>query len=1133
MGKRIFQTIVILIFALYSTVSFAQDNRTIETKVADILAQMPANDLAHRDRMMVEIIELGPEGFQKMAQMLTPAGDGDDTAVRFAMNSVARYASVFGRENERSFVEAALLDAIQENPDTEVNTFLMNQLNLVGGQKTVEALQGYLSDEELAEPATQALLSIGTKQAALELLSGLSKANEQTQVTLVRALGQLKYKPALPEITRLAGTKNPELKKVSLEALANIGHPDSYDLMLNAAKDVDFNYEPTHATEAFLNYAGSLAENNELKPAQKALKAVFKANTAADNLHNYSKALAIYKNHFGYETLPLLLDAVDNSNKAFRYSALNLAEDLGGIAATRKWVEKAKSVDNDVVKGEIVSMLGRRGDHFAVGFVKSNLKSSSSFVRQESITALNQLLGKESAPILIEHLANGKDLEATQTALLQLLDQKHLGPLAVQLDKASGATKAAFIDLIAAKSGNTYFNEVLALTNSQNQQVKEAAINALKNISTAENLDELIHLLLSVEGNNEVEQVQLAVVAAASGVEKEKSENGQLFQALKSTNKKERIIAILPEIGGDVALQTVTDYFKNSTGTLKDTAFDALTSWKEYSAADALYEVAQNSTEEYRSKASSNFVRMVSSANLPDDQKLLQYRKIMPFVTSASDKRQVINAIGNLETFLSMVFLEDFLEDSELQQTAARAIMRIALPDGNGQNGFTGGKVRELLKRITTILKGEESEYDIINIKNYLDELPGNKGFVSMFNGKNLDGWQGMLLDGNPIKIANLSATERAKAQEEANKKMHEFWSVKDNAIVFNGNGGNLVSEKEYGDFEMIVDWRITKNGDSGIYLRGTPQVQIWDTSRVDVGAQVGSGGLYNNQKYESNPLKVADNPVGEWNTFHIKMIGENVTVHLNGELVVDNVPLENYWDRNQPVFPEGTIELQAHGTNLAFRDIYVKEIETNEIGLTEEEKAEGFVSLFNGMNLDGWQGNKTDYYAENSDLVVDPERGGNGNLFTEKQYRDFVFRFEFQLTPGANNGLGIRAPLEGDAAYEGMELQILDNTAPVYANLAEYQYHGSVYGVIPAKRGFLKPVGDWNYQEVVLKGNDIKITLNGEVILEGNIAEASKNGTLDGRDHPGLKREKGHIGFLGHGSPLKFRNIRIKDLSK
>jgi hypothetical protein len=279
--------------------------------------------------------------------------------------------------------------------------------------------------------------------------------------------------------------------------------------------------------------------------------------------------------------------------------------------------------------------------------------------------------------------------------------------------------------------------------------------------------------------------------------------------------------------------------------------------------------------------------------------------------------------------------------------------------------------------------------------------------------------------------------------------------------------------------------------------------------------------------------LKVADNPVGDWNTFRVTMVGENVTVYLNGELVVDNVPLENYWDRSQQIFNTGAIELQAHGNELAFRDIYVREINAKEIGLTEAEISEGFEALFNGKNLDGWQGNKTDYFAQNGEMVVNPERGGHGNLFTEKEYGDFIFRFEFQLTPGANNGLGIRAPLEGDAAYVGMELQILDNEAPIYANLHDYQYHGSVYGVIPAKRGFLNPVGEWNSQEVIAKGSMIKIILNGETILDGDIKEASKNGTLDGNEHSGLLREKVYIGFLGHGSELKFRNLRIKDLSK
>lgn len=190
-----------------------------------------------------------------------------------------------------------------------------------------------------------------------------------------------------------------------------------------------------------------------------------------------------------------------------------------------------------------------------------------------------------------------------------------------------------------------------------------------------------------------------------------------------------------------------------------------------------------------------------------------------------------------------------------------------------------------------------------------------------------------------------------------------------------------------------------------------------------------------------------------------------------------------------------------------------------------------GFVSLFNGKNLDGWVGNKTSYQVQNGVIVIDPKGEGGGNLFTEKEYGDFILRFEFQLTPGANNGLGIHAPLEGDAAYVGKEIQILDSEHPKYATLQAYQYHGSVYGVMAAKRGFLKPTGEWNQQEVIVRHPKITVILNGTIILEGDHLDASKNGTLDKRDHPGLKRNSGHIGFLGHGDVVHFQNIRIKEL--
>jgi len=188
---------------------------------------------------------------------------------------------------------------------------------------------------------------------------------------------------------------------------------------------------------------------------------------------------------------------------------------------------------------------------------------------------------------------------------------------------------------------------------------------------------------------------------------------------------------------------------------------------------------------------------------------------------------------------------------------------------------------------------------------------------------------------------------------------------------------------------------------------------------------------------------------------------------------------------------------------------------------------AEGFIPLFNGKDLTGWTGDTKGYIVENGAIVCKP----GGNLYTEGEYSDFAVRFEFKLTPGANNGLGIRAPLKGDAAYAGMEIQILDDTADQYKDLHPYQFHGSIYGVVPCERGHLKPVGEWNSEEVIARGPHIVVKLNGATIVDADIEKASANGTMDGKPHPGLKNTTGHVGFLGHGTVVEFRNIRVKEL--
>jgi len=194
-------------------------------------------------------------------------------------------------------------------------------------------------------------------------------------------------------------------------------------------------------------------------------------------------------------------------------------------------------------------------------------------------------------------------------------------------------------------------------------------------------------------------------------------------------------------------------------------------------------------------------------------------------------------------------------------------------------------------------------------------------GFVALFNGKDLSGWKGLVA--SPPARAKMTPEQLAKAQKEADQSMRAHWKADDGALVFDGKGNSLCTAKDYGDFELYVDWKILPRGDSGIYLRGSPQVQIWDPQ----GNPEGSGGLYNNEKNPRKPSKCADRPIGQWNTFRIRMVGEKVSVWLNGELVVDNVVMENYWERGKPIYPTGQIELQNHGNTLYFKNIYLKEI--------------------------------------------------------------------------------------------------------------------------------------------------------------------------------------------------------------
>jgi hypothetical protein len=452
-------------------------------------------------------------------------------------------------------------------------------------------------------------------------------------------------------------------------------------------------------------------------------------------------------------------------------------------------------------------------------------------------------------------------------------------------------------------------------------------------------------------------------------------------------------------------------------------------------------------------------------------------------------------------------------------------------------------------------------------------------GFTALFNGKDLSGWYGWGTQ-DPNDLWNMSPEKKAEYKKQSiegglkdakgNDKgdhINAHWSVQNGELVNDGKGLYLTTDKDYGDFELMVDYKMLPLGDSGIYLRGIPQVQIWDyteEAKFKLGADKGSGSLWNNKNEEGKfPSKRMDKPFGEWNTFHIKMIGERVTVRFNGEIVVNNAPLENFFANKKagflaygkkddkakdkaaeklpngfmpdPAFAKGPIQLQTHGSEIRWRNVFIREIPADEANKELAARdAEGFVEHVNGKDLSNWQGAVDNYEIKDGAIVC--KQGKGGDLLTKEEFENGIIRVEFKLPKAGNNGIALRTPLGGHSASDGLELQVIDSdgynekqAAAGKPGLKPEQYHGSLYHCVGAKHGYLRPVGEWNFQEIEVQGSKIKVTLNGTKILDVDTATFDRSQIA----HPpkGLDHTKGFIGFAGHSDPVAFRSFKVKKL--
>ncbi len=1152
--RKAYMTISALLLCACMMMAQAPANRTSKTIAADVLAQMPAGEQKSYNELIGQLSQAGDEAVQTLVGMINAPGKGSNAQMDYALSGLSHYVMAKGQESARATVSKAYVKALQSVSERETKAFLMRQLQIVGGDEAVDALADYLTDKELSGPAARALSSIGTKAAGSVLVSALQSRvamGTKAKCDIINAIAEAKVSGAEEVLLTYVDNQETNLQKAALYALSQVGTKASLKALGEAAAKADYTMEKSGANEAYIALIKHLAATGNKADAEKAAKDLQKKALKANRLQTREAALEIILSlQESKDATKSVLTALKDSDKDYRNAALRYASSFVGEADYIEIVKAAQKAKSDV-KVDVINWIGReakcpqknpvlkklmlRFDLSLAQVLTQQLKSGDYAVEQAAAWTMVKLGDASFIPTIANLLTSSdkQEILLAQDALLAFPGDID-NAVAETVSKAGDEGKIAALELLAARMADSKVNTVLDQMKSSSASVKEAAQKALPKVVVAKDFTTVCGILES-QPANDVKLAQDAVISSVHYMpkaEQVQTVTRRMYQAGEAN--KSRYYAVLASTGDAKALQTIIDGCNKNTGSAQEDAVKALISWEGLEAADYLYDIAKGSGS-LATQSLERYVNLIASSDLTGENKLIRLRKAMDIAKSDDIRSLVLKKVEGTGTYLSMLYAGEYLDNKAVQQPAANAVMNIAL----GHPEYTGQNVKALLKKVMQVLDNPDAHYQVEGIKKHLAEMPDEVGFISMFNGKDLAGWKGMVEGGNPYKRYALKPAKLESEQKKADERMRADWKVEDGCLVYVGSGyDNLCSEKQYGDFEMIVDWMLDPAGkepDAGIYLRATPQVQIWDTARVDVGAQVGSGGLYNNQTNESKPSKVADNKLGEWNTFHIKMVGDRVTVDLNGERVVDNVIMENYWDRSKAILPVEQIELQAHGSKCYFRNIYVKELQRQEpFELSEQEKKEGYEVLFDGTNMYQWQGNTGDYILEDGCISMVPSRSFGGNLYTKKEYANFIYRFEFQLTPGANNGVGLRAPLEGDAAYVGMESQILDCEHPIYKDITPYQHHGSIYGILKASESHheaMKPTGEWNQEEIVCDGDNIKVTLNGVVIVEGNIRDAVKNGTPDKKEHPGLFNKKGHIGFLGHGSPVKFRNIRVKEL--
>jgi hypothetical protein len=634
---RIYLLLFLLTICLHVA---AQDQRLLKTKVADVLALLPADDNEQGKRLFKELMNLGDEGMVMVMDGIAPNGHAEGVSSRYAVSLLTHYVT---SAEDKAKIENAYLVALSKATDNEVKAYFISNLKLVGSNESVKPLSNYIKDKDLFDPAVSALVSINTPDAKQALFNNLNSQDPNIQVKLTKALGRFKYQPALEAITKNASSENKTLKKASLWSLALIADPSSSNVLLQQAGNIGFKNDPSDATNALVEYMHQVSAkgNNEL--VKQISKAIIEKSTDPLQQHYRLAALKEFSKVDPAGSLKLLIEERSKFDSEYQKEILKIASRSANTPdAIKRWQKELKKSTGGQ-QADVFTMLvsANPNDAGVETLLTQGISSPNAQVRAAAANEMARRRNSKYLPAVLDYLVKSTDdaeIAAATDAVLRLADKNSGATVAAKVDAANPKAKAALLKILGARRDTEHFAVVAKETSSTDAQVKSAAFEALPNVSSNKNVSELLKMLASSRNDNEIKAIQTAVIAAIDD-----SSVSQINEAY--AKDKIKVLPVLPYVNDKSALEKVESAFAQGNEKEKEVAFAALNDWQNTDAARTLLSIRKDANlKKYHEAAFASYVSQVGKSSWPDDQKLLMLREAMPLAADKKEKSLVLRA---------------------------------------------------------------------------------------------------------------------------------------------------------------------------------------------------------------------------------------------------------------------------------------------------------------------------------------------------------------------------------------------------------------------------------------------------------------------------------------------------------